>query len=255
MKTALRATSFPPAGFLRHEVPARHARAALHRCLGERASYVTGNLYACISNSRKLFSGGRAALLSRTSATSFMASPPLAASVHACLHGRKDCLGHAGGEVQCTNTLSVRYLRLNRSLKAAGVAAAVIEAPAKALKLSLPTRGRREHRADSVRQNCQLISLGPVATVDEWRRLHALPEGCFTHFAPSGVKWAAAPETLSVVFFHSCQQYYPFLLLGLWASAACPSACASARRAVHQARQIHQPDLFISYDIISHPPW
>ena len=115
-----------PAGSPRHEVPARHARAALHRCLGERASYVTGNLYSCISNSRKLFSCGRSALLSRTSATSFMASPPLAASVHACLHSLKDCLGHAGGEEQYTNTLSLRYLRLNRSLEAAGVADVVL---------------------------------------------------------------------------------------------------------------------------------
>src|SRR4029453_12723770 len=37
-----------PAGSPRHEVPACHARAALHRCLGEGASYVTGNLYSCI---------------------------------------------------------------------------------------------------------------------------------------------------------------------------------------------------------------
>jgi hypothetical protein len=67
-------------------------------------------------------------VLSRTSSTSFMASPPLAASVQACPHGLKDRLGHAGGEVQCANTLSLRYLRLNRSLEAARVADAVIEA-------------------------------------------------------------------------------------------------------------------------------
>ena len=57
-----------------------------------------------------------------------MASPPLAASVPACLHSLKDGRGHAGGELQCTHTLSLRYLRLNRSLEAAGVADAVIEA-------------------------------------------------------------------------------------------------------------------------------
>src|SRR5205814_1255416 len=69
----------------------------------------------------------------------------------------------------------------------------------------------------------------------------------------SGYGCAAAPAIHSVLCFHPCQKYYPFLAAGaveLWASAACPSACASARRTVHQACQIHQPKNSIETNMI-----
>src|SRR5262245_2127981 len=85
-----------PAGSPRHEAPVCHARTALHRCLGEGTSYVAGNLSSRLSNSRGVFSRGRAALLSRASSTSFMAAPPLAASVQACTQGLTRRISHAG---------------------------------------------------------------------------------------------------------------------------------------------------------------
>ena len=84
-------------------------RAASHGCFGEGATYVAGN-----QPSPRLFSRGRAALLSRASCTSCLAAPPLATSAPAPACGFQHRLGPSGGEAQCVHPLSVRYLRVNR---------------------------------------------------------------------------------------------------------------------------------------------